>query len=135
MVVVFDTNVWISAMHFRDRRSPPVLALEYARNQATIAICAEIREEIQRILIGKFGWESVVVEYRLGVLLARSVGVAISGTLHACRDPKDDMILECAVASGAECIISGDRDLLVLDPYDGIRIVAPADYLAMNLRP
>ena len=122
-------------MNFRDRRSPPVLALEYARNQATIAICAEIREEIQRILIGNFGWESAVVEYRLGVLFARSVDVAISGTLHACRDPKDDMILECAVASGAACIISGDKDLLALDPFDGIRIVGPAEYLAMNLRP
>jgi len=121
-------------MHFRDRRSPPVLALEYARNQATIAICVEICEEIQRILIEKFGWEFAVVEYRLGVLLAKSVTVAISGTLHACRDPKDDMILECAVVSGAECIISGDKDLLVLDPYDGIRIVGPAQYLAMNRR-
>jgi len=39
------------------------------------------------------------------------------------------MVLECAVVSGAPYIITGDKDLLALDPYDGIRIVTPADFL------
>jgi predicted nucleic acid-binding protein len=49
-----------------------------------------------------------------------------------CRDPNDDVVLECAVVSGAQAIVTGDKDLLVLDPYDGIRIVTPAEFLALT---
>jgi predicted nucleic acid-binding protein len=54
------------------------------------------------------------------------------GSLHVCRDPNDDMVLECAVAAGAQCVVSGDKDLLVLNPYNGIRIVSPAEFLALE---
>jgi predicted nucleic acid-binding protein len=46
-----------------------------------------------------------------------------------CRDPKDNKYLELVLAAGAETIISGDDDLLVLDPWRGVRIMRPADYL------
>ena len=46
-----------------------------------------------------------------------------------CRDPRDDMYLELALAAQASAILSGDRDLLVLHPWRGIPIVRPADYL------
>ena len=47
-----------------------------------------------------------------------------------CRDAKDDKYLELALASGAEVIVSGDADLLVLHPWRGVRVLRPADYLA-----
>jgi hypothetical protein len=47
-----------------------------------------------------------------------------------CRDPKDDKYLELAAAAGAETIVSSDDDLLVLNPWRGIRILKPAEYLA-----
>jgi predicted nucleic acid-binding protein len=53
----------------------------------------------------------------------------ISGSLRVCRDPNDDMILECAVVAGAQVIVSGDKDLLSMDSYRGIRIVTPAEFL------
>jgi predicted nucleic acid-binding protein len=54
----------------------------------------------------------------------------ILGRIHVCRDPNDDMVLECAVVSGAQFIVTGDKDLLVLNPYSGIQIVTPAEFLA-----
>jgi uncharacterized protein len=48
-----------------------------------------------------------------------------------CRDPKDDKYLELALAAGAEIIVSGDDDLLVLHPWRGVRILRPADYLTL----
>jgi putative PIN family toxin of toxin-antitoxin system len=48
-----------------------------------------------------------------------------------CRDPKDDKYLELALAAGAEIIVSSDDDLLVLHPWRGVRILRPADYLAL----
>jgi uncharacterized protein len=47
-----------------------------------------------------------------------------------CRDPKDDKYLELALAAGAET--SGDDDLLVLHPWRSVRILRPADYLALT---
>ena len=47
-----------------------------------------------------------------------------------CRDPKDDKYLELAIASGARVIVSGDDDLLALDPWRGVRILTSAGYLA-----
>ena len=46
-----------------------------------------------------------------------------------CRDPKDNKYLELALAAGAETIVSSDDDLLVLDPWRGVRIMRPTDYL------
>jgi uncharacterized protein len=131
MIVVIDTSVWISAMHYEKRRSKPVLALQRAVEQDVIATCAEIREEVRRVLFEKFNWDSLEIRRRLDFLLAQSVEVTITGKLHVCRDPNDDMILECALLVKADAIVSGDKDLLVLGSYEGIRILTAAEYLAL----
>jgi len=46
-----------------------------------------------------------------------------------CQDPKDNKFLELAVASNALCIITGDKDLLILHPFRGIPILNAADFL------
>ena len=55
--------------------------------------------------------------------------VPITRTVTACRDPKDNKLLELALSASASLIISGDSDLLVMHPFDVISIVSPADYL------
>ena len=50
-----------------------------------------------------------------------------------CRDPKDNKFLELAVASDAQFIVTGDIDLLVLNPYRGITILKSGDFLALEL--
>ncbi|WP_374759495.1 putative toxin-antitoxin system toxin component, PIN family [Dyadobacter fanqingshengii] len=61
----------------------------------------------------------------LSLFLYEVVDVVVSD----CRDPKDNMFLELAVASKASCIISGDPDLLVLHPFRGIPIINAASFL------
>jgi len=46
----------------------------------------------------------------------------------ACRDPDDDMILATGIASRADCIATGDNDLLDLKQYQGIPIIKPAEF-------
>jgi len=55
--------------------------------------------------------------------------VLVSNKIKACRDPKDDKFLELAVSSGAACIITGDKDLLVLNPFERIPILTAAEFL------
>ena len=64
-------------------------------------------------------------------LLGRIVEmVPIVRVVRACRDPRDDKFLEVAVNGRADLIITGDHDLLALDPFMGIAILSPAAYLA-----
>lgn len=57
--------------------------------------------------------------------------VAITHRVQACRDPRDDKFLHVALNGEAEAIVSGDNDLLVLDPFHGVRILSPAAFLGI----
>lgn len=70
-------------------------------------------------------------EYILEVLRGEAVWFEPAVRVADCRDPKDDKYLELALAAGAETIVSSDDDLLVLHPWRSVRILRPADYLAL----
>ena len=57
--------------------------------------------------------------------------VTITTTVRQCRDPKDDKFLELAVDGKADWIVSGDKDLKELSPYEGTLIITPAEVLAL----
>ncbi len=48
-----------------------------------------------------------------------------------CRDPKDDKFLDVALAGEADYLVSGDSDLLSMNPYRSIPIVSPGELLAI----
>lgn len=60
-----------------------------------------------------------------------AVQVELSGAVTVCRDPDDNKLLEMAVAGRADCLVTGDRDLLVLDPFEGIPILTPDGFLTI----
>ena len=71
-------------------------------------------------------------ERHLDRLAAVAEWVAISGEPMGCRDPDDDKFPETALAGGADCLITGDRDLLDMSPFMDIPIMTPADFLAVR---
>ncbi len=127
MTVVLDSNVWISALHFR---GSPLAVLRNVYAWDRIAYCAEIKTEVQKTLVNRLRWTPrnalIAMEQYLDLAVEIPITGAVSGV---CRDPKDDMILECAFSSQAELIVTGDKDLLVLEDYSGIRILTAHDYL------
>jgi predicted nucleic acid-binding protein len=62
-------------------------------------------------------------------ILSSAEFVAITEKVAVCRDPTDDKFLELAVNGGADVIVTGDIDLLVLDPFRRIPIVTPRDFM------
>ena len=66
------------------------------------------------------------------VLLNASELVEVVDQIQVCRDPKDDKILELAVSGKADYIVTGDDDLLVLNPFQGISIITPTDFLLVS---
>ena len=57
------------------------------------------------------------------IFVERAVLVEVIEKVQECRDPKDEKILELALNGGAEYIISGDKDLLVLNSFRDVKIV------------
>jgi putative PIN family toxin of toxin-antitoxin system len=131
VIVVLDTNVWISALVFAKGFGKPTQALEKAMSLDVIATCDEIEDEIARVLTEKFSWEMRRAHLALETVLARSMRVRLRGTVKRCRDPHDDMFLECATLADASMLIAGDHDLLVLKTHGRTRIVTPAEYVSM----
>ena len=58
--------------------------------------------------------------------------VPIVYRVEACRDPGDDKFLELAINGEADVIVTGDKDLLALNPFRGVAIVTPAAYLTRS---
>ncbi len=95
-----------------------------------VAICIPILNEIRKALTKKFGWSKREVDEVFDFYFARAILIEIRGRIRGvCRDPNDDMVIECAELSGAEVIVSGDKDLLAVKRHRGIQVVTPRDFL------
>ena len=111
----------------------PELALLLARSHESLclsaAVEAEIREVFSRAKFRKY-LASGRAERILDLLATAAASFLPNETVSDCRDAKDNKYLELALAAGAATIVSSDDDLLVLDPWRGIRIISPANYVA-----
>lgn len=130
--VVLDTNVLISAV--LQPKGPPRAAVDVVRTAGGVLLFSEqtfdeLRTRFERPKFDKY----VSREGRALFLVqldAVSEWVAITGAKMGCRDLDDDKLLETAMMGEADCLITGDRDLLVMSPFHDIPIVTPADFLA-----
>lgn len=130
--VVIDTNIFLSAVLNQD--SLPAKVVEKALRSGQILQSAETWEELEDVLNReKFDKYRSVFDRRmyfkyLGEFMEQ---VSVTTRTSVCRDPKDDKLLELAIDGRADLIITGDKDLLVLNPFEGVPIVTPMDYLAL----
>jgi len=70
----------------------------------------------------------------LNLFVKESLLVEIEERIKECRDPKDDKFLELAFNGKADAIISGDRDLQVMNPFRKIAILSPREFLSADIR-
>ena len=128
MRVVIDSNVWISALVFGG--NPRQIFDKAVRDGWTIVVSEEIFTEVRRTLAKKFtAYVSELDNLRL--ILGARIFTASLGSIHVrvSRDEDDNRVIETAVIGGASCIISGDKDLLILENYRGIEILSPGAFL------
>jgi putative PIN family toxin of toxin-antitoxin system len=134
MRAVIDTGVFVSALIRRQGTTGDVLrALRDGR--FTVIYTTDIVVEIIDVL----GRPSFRTKYHIEpddmtalVNLIRLRGELVNPgkKVTACRDPKDDKFLEAALTAGADCVVSGVADLLDMNPFEGIPILRPAEFLA-----
>ena len=129
--LVLDTNVVISAALME--RSIARQVFEIALTQGEILVSDETQDELTEVLMRPKFDRYIAEEQRLLFLanfLQLAVSVEIMQRITACRDPKDDKFLELAVNGNADCIVTGDKDLLVLHPFEGITILTLTEFRA-----
>ena len=128
MRIVPDTNVLISAFIVSGVCSR-LLERCISSRRITIVMSMSILNEFRATLIRKFGHSSEEIRMRIEALIEASeiVDPATFDT-QICRDPDDDAILGTAIAGNADCIVTGDNDLLVLERFQGVDIISPAEF-------
>lgn len=125
---VFDANVLISGLIFRGMPGRCLDAV--TSKQVECFTCPAILSEVADKLAGKFHLRDTLLADDLAWCIASMQIVEPSGAIHSiCRDPDDDVIIECAILSHADFIVTGDADLLDLTTYQSIRIVTPAVFV------
>ena len=129
-----DTNALVSRLLLPD--SIPGQAVRKAVEEGDILMSESTLFELADVLGREKFKPYVSIQDREEFLrmLGRIVEmVTILHAVHDCRhDVRDNQILEVAVNGQAQVIVTGDEDLLVLNPFRGISILRPADYLKWN---
>lgn len=127
---MFDTNALISA-HLLDK-SASRKAYNKAIDNGVLIYSAETFDEFANTFIRSKFEKYLPLEKRMSVIgefQARGALIKTRIVISICRDPNDNKFLELAVSSNASCIITGDKDLLILNPFRGIPILNAADFI------
>jgi uncharacterized protein len=127
---VFDTNILFSAVGWQGN---PHQCIQAARQGKCLSLtCDAILSELAEKLQLKRGFDAAKAIETTNEIRAFSRIITIPGALKVITaDPDDDPVVECAVVGQAQFIVSGDRHLLALGHYQGVRIVKAVDFLVL----
>jgi putative PIN family toxin of toxin-antitoxin system len=128
MKAVFDTNVLIAA--FLTEGVCSKLLARARRKEFQLCICPFLLQEFERVLTKKLkasaGEKDLAVELLLEAVQEQLIPTKeIKGV---CRDKDDDHVLSCAVEAQAGYLVTGDEDLLILNKFQGVRIITPRKF-------
>jgi uncharacterized protein len=128
MRIVLDTNVLIASLISRGKCYALV---EYSLQVHSIIASTFILSELSEKLENKFKYTSSEIAEALSIFQAK-MQIVMPSKLEqqVCRDADDDWVLATAIAGKAQCIITGDKDLLAIAHFENIDIIAPADFQA-----
>ena len=127
---VLDNNILVSALLVKN--SAPFWVIKKVEEMGVILYSEATLLELNQVLNRKKFVKYFTVEEKqefIVKLIESAELVAITESIDVCRDPKDNKFLELAVSGEADFIISGDRDLLVLNPFRNIEIITANDFL------
>ncbi|HYU34784.1 MAG TPA: putative toxin-antitoxin system toxin component, PIN family [Thermoanaerobaculia bacterium] len=133
MRAVIDTNILVRAMLKPTGSVGPVVDLLREDRYVFLYSEATLNELIDVLsrprMVRRYGLTAAGVDALCALVILRGERIQPGRTITACRDPKDNKFLEVAVAGRADVIVTGDEDLEVLDPFEGIPLITPAKFL------
>ncbi|MGH7429191.1 MAG: putative toxin-antitoxin system toxin component, PIN family [Candidatus Methylomirabilaceae bacterium] len=128
MRALFDTNIYVSAFAIPGGRAQAAL-LKAVKGEVRLVISKPIIHELLDVLARKFGRDAEELS-RVAVFLAELAEVVQPRRkIEMLSDDTDNRILECAIAGRADVIVTGDRAMLELGEYQGVRIMTLREFL------
>ncbi len=128
MKVVFDTNIFVSAIAIPGGQSEKAI-LRITQGKDDLLISKTIINEILSALSSKFSRDSEAIS-RVAVYLSDlATLVHPTRTVNVLKDGPDNRIIECALSGKADAIVTGDKEMLGLKEYLGVRIISLREYL------
>jgi len=129
--VVFDTNVYIAA--FVTDGVCARLVRRARRREFELFLCYAIVREFSHKLEVKFRCTPQEIQQASALITEAARTLLTEGSLPSpvCRDPDDDLVLACAETASAEYLVTGDKDLLILEHFGECRILSPRDFELM----
>ncbi|HYU52855.1 MAG TPA: putative toxin-antitoxin system toxin component, PIN family [Gemmatimonadaceae bacterium] len=126
MKLLLDTNVLVAALIARGTCSD---LLEHCVRHHVVISSRPLLDELRDVLTRKFRQRAADVRATVR-LFEETFTLVTPAPLEApvCRDIDDDVVLATARAGECAAIVTGDQDLLVLDPFQGIRVLAPSAF-------
>ena len=132
MKVVVDTNVVVSGAFFGGK--PWRIIETIISGKLTAYATAEIIEEYNQIFDEMISRKQGRASKDLWVsFLSKLHVIDTNSIVRVCRDPDDDKFISCALDAGSVFVISGDKDLLDLERYEGVLIITAAEFCNMYL--
>jgi len=138
MRIIFDTNIYLSALVFDNK--PELIIIDcFDNNDFTILLSQEIFDEIKgKFLNGRvqeiaekasrFLTMDKIKEF-IDLIEKNTLVITTISKIHICRDTKDNMFLELVKDGKANFLISGDRDLLALKEFEGCKIMSVSEFI------
>ena len=127
MKVLFDTNVYVSESLVGGLASEIVTATLEARFR--VFVSSYILDELRRVLVDKLSQSPRLAALARQRTRGRAESIEAPESRHdVIADPADSPILKAAIAAGVDYLVTDDRHLLDLNPYEGIRIVSMRDF-------
>jgi putative PIN family toxin of toxin-antitoxin system len=128
MRVVFDTNIFISALTLPGGKADDAV-MRIIDGKDTLVISHDIIDEVLTVLARKFSRDAEALS-RVAVNLAGMGEIARPvHKLKVLNDESDNRILECAMAGNADAIVTGDKSMLMLKEYRHIRVISLGEFL------
>lgn len=128
--LVIDTNLWISRLLLPRSVSAQAVdrAIQWGRPLMSDETLAELADVLARPKFDRYVSREDRQQFllKLGGIVKL---VPVIQRVRVSRDPEDDKFLDLALAGQARYLLTGDQDLLVLNPFHGIRIMTPAAWL------
>jgi len=133
---VLDANVFVSAI-LNPHGSPARIVRAWRGGWFELVVSAPILTEIARVLRypkiqRRHRWSEQQINTFLEDLSHLAIVAAPEQSLNVVADdPADNRYLECALAAGAEWLVSGDQHLLGLEAYETVSILSPAQFVEL----
>jgi putative PIN family toxin of toxin-antitoxin system len=125
--LLLDTNVLVAALVARGTCSD---LLEHCVRQHVVISSQPLLNELREVLDRKFRQQRAVDVRSALRLFAETFTLVTPDALDTptCRDRDDDVVLATALAGECVAIVTGDQDLLILDPFRHVRVLAPSTF-------